>query len=199
MSPILIVGLPATSFIGELSTDFEKEELEIQAETKYDNARRYWLRVSESDFDGRALPDVLVNRYRKKSYIECQTIELMKLNQRIEDSHQEVVLMSDKTIQNLLDNIRGEIPALFRVCESVAMLDMIAGFCQLATAGDEYVKPEIADCLAIKSGRHPIREKVSSIPGTRRMQLALTANRFKRTRSSSLTTSLHPRRIGFRS
>jgi DNA mismatch repair ATPase MutS len=52
----------------------------------------------------------------------------MKLNQRIEDSHQEVVLMSDKTIQELVDKVRGEIPHLFRVCESIAMLDMITAF-----------------------------------------------------------------------
>ena len=39
--------------------------------------------------------------------------------------------MSDKTIQELLDNVRGEIPSLFRVCESIAMLDMIASFGQL--------------------------------------------------------------------
>lgn len=85
----------------------------------------------------------------------------MKLNQRIEDSHHEVVLMSDKMIQELIDNIRGEMPILFRVCESVAMLDMIAAFGQLATVGGEYVRPELTDCIAIKSGRHPVRERVS--------------------------------------
>jgi DNA mismatch repair protein MSH4 len=135
------------------------EKYKMQVETRYDNARRYWLRVPESDFDGRTLPDVLINRYRKKGFIECQTLDLVKLNQRIEDSHKEVVLMSDKTTQQLLDNVRAEIPSLFRICESIAMLDMIAAFGQLVTTHD-YIRPEITDCLAIKSGRHPIREKV---------------------------------------
>lgn len=146
--------------------DFERllilvitEICQMQAETRYDNSRLYWLRISESDFDGRPLPNVLVNRIRKKGYIECQTLDHMKFNQKIEDSHKEAVMMSDKTIQELLDNIRGEIPNLFRVCESIAMLDMIAAFCQLAT-DREYVRPEISEVLAIKSGRHPIREKV---------------------------------------
>jgi DNA mismatch repair protein MSH4 len=103
-------------------------QYEMQAELRYDNSRRYWLRIAEISLDGRAIPDVLVNQYRKKGFLECQTLDLMKLNQRIEDSHQEVVLMSDKTIQALSDSIRGEIPRLFRVCESVAMLDMIAAF-----------------------------------------------------------------------
>ena len=136
----------------------------MQAETKWDNARRYWLRVSESDFDGRSIPEILVNRFHKKGYVECQTLEIMKLNQRIEDSHQEVILMSDKTIGELLDNIRGEIPILFRVCESIAMLDVLASFAQLVTEHKhgEYVRPELSNCLAIKSGRHPVREMVGS-------------------------------------
>src|SRR3954447_15942044 len=123
----------------------------MQAETKYDNSRRYWLRIYESDFEDRPLPDILINRYRKKGFIECQTLDLMKLNQRIEDSHQEVILMSDKTIQVLLDGIRGQIASLFRVCESVAMLDMIGAFAQLTTAATDYTRPEVTDCIAINS------------------------------------------------
>lgn len=129
-------------------------------ETKYENARKYYLRIPESEFDGQPIPNVLVNRYRKKGCIECQTMELMKLNQRIEDSHQEVILMSDQTIQTLLISIHGEISTLFRICEGVALLDMLAGFCHLATSGEEYVQPEIAERIAIKSGRHPVKEKV---------------------------------------
>jgi DNA mismatch repair protein MSH4 len=145
-----------------LADFFLEEQYEMQAETRFENGRRYFLRLSESNFDDRSLPDILINRYKKKGYIECQTLDLMKLNQRIEDSHQEVVLMSDKTIQGLIDNVRGEIPILFRVCESIAMLDMIAAFAHLASDNQyEYVKPEITDCIAIKSGRHPVREKVS--------------------------------------
>lgn len=135
------------------------ETHDTQAEIRYDNARKYYLRVPEFEFENREIPDVLINRYRNKGFIECQTLELVKLNQRIEDSHQEVVLMSDKTIQELLENVREEIPALFRVCESIAMLDMLGSFGQLVTTND-YARPELTDALAIKAGRHPIREKV---------------------------------------
>lgn len=135
----------------------------MQAETRYENSRRYYLRLPDGEFDGRDIPDILVNRYRKKGFIECQTLDLMKLNKRIESSHQEVVLMSDKTIQTLIDDIRGEIPALFRVCESIAMLDMITAFAHIVVSSEEdYTMPEITDCIAIKSGRHPVREKVRS-------------------------------------
>jgi DNA mismatch repair protein MSH4 len=131
----------------------------MQAEIRYETPRRYYLKISEIAFQDRDIPDVLVNRFRKKGYIECQTLDLVKLNQRIQDSHQEVVLMSDKTIEDLLEGVRSEVPALYRVCESIAMLDMLAAFAKLVTV-QEYVRPEITNSLAIKAGRHPIYEKV---------------------------------------
>lgn len=135
----------------------------MQGETKFDNSRRYYLRFSDNEFEGKSIPDVLINRFHRKGHIECQTLDLVKLNQKIQDSHNEVILGSDKTIQELLDNVRSEIPNLFKVCESIAMLDMIASFGQLVTNQDSYVRPEITDCIAIKSGRHPIRDKVCTI------------------------------------
>jgi DNA mismatch repair protein MSH4 len=170
----------------------------MQAETRYDNARRYYLRVAESDFDGRAIPDILVNCFKKKGFIECQTLDLMKFNQRIEDSHQEIVLMSDKTVQELMDKIRGEIPTLFRVCESIAMLDMIAAFGHLATAGGDYVRPEIADCIAVKAGRHPVKEKVGELNlGFTDMYLTDSSRYIER--SSFQMTYLHHSKSDFKS
>lgn len=136
------------------------ENYKIQGEIRFDNLRKYYIRCFENDFEDRAIPDVLINRFRRKYYLECQTLDLIKLNQKIEDSHVEVILGSDKTIQELLENVRTEIPNLFKVCESIAMLDMIASFGQLVTNQDCYVRPDITDCIAIKSGRHPIRDKV---------------------------------------
>lgn len=153
------------------------------ADTRYDNSRRYYLRVAESDFEGRALPDILINRYKKNAWIECQTLDLVKLNQRMEGSHQEVVLMSDQTVQDLIDNIRGEIPALFRVCESIAMLDMITAFAHLTTTVDpqaEYARPQITDRIAVGSGRHPIKERVSAILLHEQMQKLTSPSRSRK-------------------
>lgn len=128
-------------------------------ETRYDNARRYFLKIYEAEFEGRQIPDLLINRHRKKGFIECQTLDLVKLNQRIQDSHQEAVLMSDKTVEDLIETIREEIPTLFKVCECIAMLDMLSSFAQVVTTHD-YCRPEISDALVISSARHPVLEKV---------------------------------------
>lgn len=83
----------------------------------------------------------------------------MQLNNRITDSHNEAVMLSDKVIQELLDGIRAHAPDLFRVCEGLALLDMIASFGQVVTTRD-YVRPEIDETLALKGARHPICERV---------------------------------------
>ena len=125
---------------------------------KFDTARQYYISISAAETDC-YLPEIFINVYRKKKRIECQTLDLVKLNQKIVDAHNEVVSMSDQTIQELIRDVCTEISTLFRVSEAIAMLDMLSTFAQLATCND-YIRPELTDVLAIKSGRHPLREKI---------------------------------------
>lgn len=90
--------------------------------------------------------------------MECQTLDLLKWNQKIADSHHEVLQMSDRSVQDLIDRVRDDIAPLFKICEAIALLDMIISFASLVTTQD-YCRPELTQTLAIKSGRHPIREK----------------------------------------
>lgn len=85
----------------------------------------------------------------------------MKLNARLSDTSNEVVIRSDAVIAELIKKLRIEAPHLFRVCESVALVDMISAFGQLATTRD-YVKPDITGTLALKAARHPILDNVLS-------------------------------------
>ena len=126
---------------------------------KYDTARQYYIRVDASDLEERNLPDVFINVFRKKNMIECQTLDLLKWNQKIVDSHHEVLQMSDRGIQQLIDQIRQNMAPLFKISDAIALLDMIASFAQLVTTQD-YCKPELTQALAIKNGRHPIRENI---------------------------------------
>ncbi|KAF2266399.1 hypothetical protein CC78DRAFT_559437 [Lojkania enalia] len=135
------------------------QEYDLTLELKYDTARYFYIRIPMRELEKRSLPPVFTNVFRKKNMIECQTLELMKRNQKITISHQEVILMSDEAIQALIEEVRGQMSILFKICESIAMLDMISAFGQLVTTQD-YVRPQITDTLAIKSGRHPIKDKL---------------------------------------
>ena len=142
------------------TTKLPTGDYDIKIETKFETARCYYLKIAETELEDRQIPDILINRVRKKGYMECQTLLLLQLNQKIEAAQQEVILKSDDTILGLLDSIRGEASSLYRICESVALLDMIAGLVQLATTSEDYVRPDIDDTLAIKAARHPVKEKV---------------------------------------
>lgn len=134
------------------------KEHHLPLQTKYDNSRQFYLRLRAEELEQRDLPAVFINVFRKKDIIECQTLDLLKRNQKISDAHTEVILMSDKAVQALINDVRQHMGPLFRICEGIAMLDMIASFAQIVTTQD-YVRPQLSETLAIKSGRHPIREK----------------------------------------
>ena len=117
------------------------------------------MRLPASTLEERQLPEVFINVDRHRNYIECQTLELLKLNQKITQAHNEVINMSDSTIQTLIEQVRPKLHPIFKISESLATLDMLSSFAQLL-ATHEYVKPEFTDALAIKSGRHPILERI---------------------------------------
>lgn len=70
------------------------EEYGIKLDLKYEANRNFFIRIPTSELEDKALPPVFTNVFKKKKTIECQTVELMKRNQKINISHQEVVLMS---------------------------------------------------------------------------------------------------------
>lgn len=104
-----------------------------------------------------------INVIPKKNHIECQTLDLVKLNQRLLDTSNEIVMRSDAAIRDLVKELRRQVSPLFRVCESIALVDMISSFGQITTTRD-YVRPNIEDTLALKSAKHPILDKVTRCP-----------------------------------
>ena len=136
------------------------DQHDVKFDLKFDPARQYFLRVPASEFEEKPIPDVLINRFRVKNAIECQTLQLTKMNQKIKDAHNEVVSLSDKSVQELIGAVRSKIHPLFKISESLALLDMLSGMAQLVTTQD-YVKPDITDStLALKASRHPILDKI---------------------------------------
>ncbi|OAG21112.1 hypothetical protein CC77DRAFT_987905 [Alternaria alternata] len=139
------------------------QEHDIRLDLKYDTARQFYMKIATSELEGKVLPPVFTNVIRRKKSIECQTLELMKRNQKargyIAVSHQEVILMSDEAVEALIDKVRSHMSIMFKICEAVAMLDMVTAFAHLVTV-NKYTQPRLTDTLAIEAGRHPIKEKI---------------------------------------
>lgn len=135
------------------------ETHDLKLELKYDTARQFYIRLKASDLEDRNVPPIFINAFKRKKMVECQTLDLVKLNQKVSDSHIEILSMSNRVVQQLIDDIRGDIAPLIKVSEGIAMLDMLASFAHLVTL-QQYRKPELTSTLAIRNGRHPMREKI---------------------------------------
>ncbi|KAJ6193254.1 DNA mismatch repair protein MutS [Bipolaris maydis] len=112
------------------------EEYGIKLDLKYETARQFYIKVALSELEGKALPPVFTNIIRRHNHIEC-----------------------DEAVEDLTEQVRSHMSILFKVCEAVAMLDMIGAFAHLVTVNN-YTQPQLTDTLAIEAGRHPIKEKI---------------------------------------
>ncbi|KAL6818405.1 muts domain V domain-containing protein [Trichoderma sp. SZMC 28013] len=134
------------------------ETYRVAVSLRYDNRRLYWFRIPTADLDKDIIQREFINVIPRKNYMECQTLNLVKLNQRLFDTSTEIVMRSDAAIRGLVKELRRQVSPLFRICESIALVDMISSFGQITTTRD-YVRPNIEDTLALKSARHPILDK----------------------------------------
>lgn len=176
------------------------EDYRVAATLKFDNRRMYWFRIPTVDLDIESIPEDFINVIPKKNHIECQTLDLVKLNQRLLDTSNEIVMRSDGAIRDLVKELRRQVPPLFRVCESIALVDMISSFGQVTTTRD-YVRPEIEEILALKSAKHPILDKVTTcrrnkVPLVLRGLTVVAFCRKWQVNTCPMTT-MHPNSIGF--
>lgn len=148
-----------------LCTNILLAKLNVAGDLKFDNSRGYYLRFQDSDFNRYQLPEELLNVTRKKKWLECQTLEIVKFNERLTSTSTSIIEYSDNIIHELHDAIRTQASGLFKLCESVALIDMLAAFAYLVTVR-EYVRPAFSKHgrLALDQARHPIMDKVCPSP-----------------------------------
>ncbi|KAM3542195.1 hypothetical protein ARSEF1564_004862 [Beauveria bassiana] len=107
------------------------EKYNVTATLKFDNGRKYWLKISIGDYNSVDPPGFFINVVKKRGAIECQTLDLVKLNMRLSDTSNEVVFRSDAIIEQLIATLQSDASHLFKMCESVGLIDMLAAFTQL--------------------------------------------------------------------
>jgi DNA mismatch repair protein MSH4 len=133
--------------------------------------------MNDAEWGNDPLPDVFINIRRTGKKIQCQTLDLKKLSQRQEDASNEVTTRSDVVVRELQTYIRGKVSDLFRISESVAILDMVTSFAQ-AAIHHRWVRPTFRGTLAVHAARHPILDCVS-VPTSGVSVSHLTAQRVR--------------------
>lgn len=87
------------------------------------------------------------------------TMELIKANARIEDSLAEVYNLSDAIITELIITIQDDMDAIYEASSGIALVDFLLSLAKVAIK-EAYVRPQFTTSLAIKQGRHPLKEHV---------------------------------------
>ncbi|CAO3677686.1 unnamed protein product [Umbelopsis vinacea] len=136
------------------------EETNMNIKVQFSERSGFYMSMASDSVTKNELPTYFINVVQRKKQLHFTTIELLQLNYRVSESLSEIYRHSDSYVTEILNDIRNSIHILYNISEAVALLDMCVAFTYLCTVAD-YVRPEFSDTLAIKSGRHPIKERVS--------------------------------------
>ncbi|KAL4525061.1 hypothetical protein Ndes2526A_g07151 [Nannochloris sp. 'desiccata'] len=105
--------------------------------------------------------------------VQCTTDELNALNARLRDATNDCLCLTEEALDGVSSDIIAEhLPALHRLIDGLALLDMLCGFArQLETGGKDYVRPALTENtgpLALVGCRHPVLEMSEGFGGNAR-------------------------------
>ncbi|KAJ3294533.1 MutS protein msh4 [Rhizoclosmatium sp. JEL0117] len=137
--------------------------------TNFTNTQGYTLKLSVSDLEASEnpgqLPIEFINVIKSKKTISFTTLPLLGLNDRINESLMEVYLMSDRMIGELVGEVTQFAGSLYKISESIALLDMLSAFAFDADQ-NEYVRPEFTETCIDRGSNVSIQYKYHIQDGT---------------------------------
>ena len=83
------------------------------------------MMTKKSDLQKRQLPSVFTNVSPQGGNLHYDSLDLCKKNAKLRHSLNEIYVLSFETVQKLITNVRVHIGSLYKVCEGIAMLDMV--------------------------------------------------------------------------
>ncbi|XP_039597804.1 mutS protein homolog 4 [Polypterus senegalus] len=139
------------------------EKYGLPLRTSFSTTRRFFIqmKLDAGGLQGGQFPIEFIKVTRFKNNYCFTTIDLIKLNDRCDEALKEIFHMSYVVVCQLLSLVHEHVHCLYKLSDTVSMLDMLLSLAHACTVSD-YVRPEFTDTLAIKEGRHPILERISS-------------------------------------
>lgn len=131
------------------------EKYNLDLEQSYNSKRGFFIKIL--NFQDKEIPIEFINKIEKKTYLECTTLDIIKCNSRLDDSVNEILIISNQIIESLLIEISTYLPLLFMISEAISLLDLIQSLSYLALTKN-YSCPEFGLNIELKSSRHPIVE-----------------------------------------
>nr|XP_020758667.1 mutS protein homolog 4 isoform X2 [Odocoileus virginianus texanus] len=138
------------------------EKYSLPLRTSFSSARGFFIQMTTdcTVLPNDQLPSEFIKISKVKNSYSFTSADLIKMNERCQESLREIYHMTYMIVCKLLSEIYEHIHCLYKLSDTVSMLDMLLSFAHACTLSD-YVRPEFTDTLAIKQGWHPILERIS--------------------------------------
>ncbi|KPP69973.1 mutS protein4-like [Scleropages formosus] len=129
----------------------EKHNLPLR--TSFSSVRGFFIQVKLESvaLPHGQLPVEFIKVTKHKNNYSFTTADLIKMNDHCEEALREIFHMSYVVVCQLLSTVHEHINCLYKLSDSVSMLDMLLSLANACT---------FTDTLAIKQGRHPILERI---------------------------------------
>uniref|UniRef100_A0A5F8GRM5 MutS homolog 4 n=1 Tax=Monodelphis domestica TaxID=13616 RepID=A0A5F8GRM5_MONDO len=139
------------------------EKYSLPLKTSFSSARGFFIQMNTdcSLLPRAPLPSEFIKITKTKSTYSFTSADLIKMNERCQESLREIYHMTYMVVCQLLSEVYEHIHCLYKLSDVVSMVDMLLAFAHACTLSD-YVRPEFTDTLAVKQGWHPILEKISA-------------------------------------
>nr|XP_038039213.1 mutS protein homolog 4 isoform X1 [Anas platyrhynchos] len=146
------------------------EKYNLPMKTSFSSARGFFIQMNAdcSTLPSGQLPSEFTKITKMKNTYSFTSADLIKMNERCQESLREIYHMTYLIVCKLLNEIYEHIHCLYKLSDIVSMLDMLLSFAHVCTVSDYalypfslLVRPEFTDTLAIKQGWHPILEKIA--------------------------------------
>lgn len=105
------------------------------------------------------LPREFLNPTLGKAIVTFTTEALVKADQQGQNALREITLMTNVIIQELICQLRTRIGSLFKLSETLSILDLLVSFADVSSMPN-YVRPRFGPFMAIKEARHPVLDKI---------------------------------------
>ncbi|XP_075038032.1 mutS protein homolog 4 isoform X1 [Mixophyes fleayi] len=136
------------------------DKYNLPLKTSFSTSRGFFIQMNMDGNIQHPLPAEFVKVTRVKNTSSFTSMDLIKMNERCQESLREIYHMSYLIVCKLLGEIYEHIHCLYKLSDAVSMLDMLLSFANVCTLYD-YVRPEFTDTLALKQGWHPILENIA--------------------------------------
>jgi DNA mismatch repair protein MSH4 len=157
-------------------------QFDVAIKVLFSSSRGYYLQVPAKMSP---LPQGFTQAVLNKSSISCSTEELTSLSDRAAEAIASALTLTHELIQNLLSQIREKMDHLFRLTDSVALLDMLVSFADLVALDlNVFSRPALSESgpIVIKGGRHPI---ICSLPNVHHQHASASSQQLQAGGSSS--------------